>query len=222
MHAKLVLPIALLIFLVASGCTTSPDTPPATGSLAVSSDPPGSEIYLDGVYRGTTPSTIPEIPAGTHSLELRYLGYSSWSATVEILGGRALSIHRTLDPIVIPTTVPTTLPPPAPTPEPDPLLGCWELNTQKGGVYFLEFQREGSGGLSFISDTGSTLYFTPIGWHQDPASGIIYASGGPNPHNTSEIIQMEFEYDEGADILYSRVTRYFPLVAPFVRVPCQA
>ena len=215
MIQKLVLAIIILLFVIASGCTTSPDTPPATGSLAVSSDPPGSEIYLDGVYRGTTPSTIPEIPAGTHSLELRYHGYSSWSAMVEILGGEKLSMNATLDPVVIPTTVPTTLPTPTPTPEPDPLLGCWEMAVDKGdgGAYILELQSGGLGRLSAISSTGSKSI--PIDWYQDPGSTTIYVSGF-NPWGENKLMELEFEYHKNADVL---TTPDFPV--PFERIPCE-
>ena len=213
MIQKLVLAV-IFLFVIASGCITSPDTPPATGSLAISSDPPGSEIYLDGVYRGTTPSTIPDLPAGTHTLELRYRGYSSWSASVEIIGGEKLSMTATLDPIVVPTVIPTTVPTPTPTPEPDPLLGCWEMKVDKGGggAYILELQSGGLGRLSAISSTGSKSI--SIDWYQDPGSTTIYVSG-INPWSSDGFLEMEFEYNKNADVL---TTPDFSL--PFERIPC--
>ena len=213
MYRKLVL-VFILLFVISSGCTTPQPTPPATGSLTISSNPPGSEIYLDGVYRGTTPSLIPDLPPGIYTLELRYQGYSSWSATVEILGGEKLSMNGTLDPIVIPTTVPTTAPTPTPTPEPDPLLGCWESKVNKGdgGAYVLELQSGGLGRLSAKSSTGTKSIV--IDWYQDPGSNTIYVSGF-NPWSSDGFLEMEFEYHKHADYL---TTPDFPL--PFERVSC--
>jgi hypothetical protein len=214
MYRKLLIPLAILFFIVSSGCTTPQPTPPATGSLAISSNPPGSEIYLDGVYRGTTPSTVPDVTEGSHTLELRYREYSSWSTSIEISGGTKLAINATLTPIFTPTMIPTTVPTPTPTPEPDPLLGCWEMAVDKGdgGAYILELQSGGLGRLSAISSTGSKSI--AIDWYQDPGSTTIYVSG-INPWSSNELMELEFEYHKNADYL---TTPDFPI--PFERVPC--
>jgi hypothetical protein len=44
---------------------------PRTGSLRVTSDPPGATVLLDGESRGTAPLDLSDIPAGQHTLELR-------------------------------------------------------------------------------------------------------------------------------------------------------
>jgi hypothetical protein len=42
----------------------------AVGSLAVSSEPPGAKVILDGQRRGVTPLTIDDVPAGSHQVVL--------------------------------------------------------------------------------------------------------------------------------------------------------
>ena len=44
---------------------------PATGSLSVVSDPPGSAVVVDGTTRGQTPLTIRELAAGRHDVLVR-------------------------------------------------------------------------------------------------------------------------------------------------------
>ncbi len=186
MYRKMVLLILILLLVISSGCTTSSNTQTTdettTGSLTISSSPPGSEIYLDGVYRGTTPLTISDVPEGFHTLELQCHGYSSWSTSVEINGGTELSMNATLAPIVVPTTIPTTVPTTMPTPTPDsnPILGCWKMEFSKGGgihAYILELQSGGSGRYSFDESVS-----VEITWSQDPNSAVVYAFY-TNPNN---------------------------------------
>ncbi|MBL8954664.1 MAG: serine/threonine protein kinase [Myxococcaceae bacterium] len=66
-----------------------PELPAAVataGSVAVSSEPP-TELFVDGVHRGTTPLTL-ELQPGAHRLELKEerLGLS-WSRTVDVSAG---------------------------------------------------------------------------------------------------------------------------------------
>jgi len=48
-----------------------------TGSLEITSTPRGVSIYLNGIYKGTTPLTVPEIRAGTYTLEGEMDGYET-------------------------------------------------------------------------------------------------------------------------------------------------
>ncbi len=48
---------------------------PAKGSIAVSSDPPGAVVYLDGESKGDTPLFIYGVIVGQHSLRLMKPGY---------------------------------------------------------------------------------------------------------------------------------------------------
>jgi len=47
------------------------------GSLFITSNPPGAQIYVDNIDTGyTTPSTVPNIAQGNHTYKLTLLGYS--------------------------------------------------------------------------------------------------------------------------------------------------
>ncbi|MDP3565458.1 MAG: PEGA domain-containing protein [Methanoregula sp.] len=59
---------------------------PAFGSIAVTSTPPGANVYLDNAYRGFTPLTLDAIPNGNHAVILRFDGYDEYSRTVEVRG----------------------------------------------------------------------------------------------------------------------------------------
>jgi hypothetical protein len=75
----------LIVFVLLSGCVSSPDS--GKGTLILTSSPSGSEIYLDNQYRGTTPVTIPDVDVGTHLLEYRHTGYKSWSTSITAPSG---------------------------------------------------------------------------------------------------------------------------------------
>lgn len=51
----------------------APAAMPATGTLAITTDPPGAMAIIDGQPSGTTPVTV-TLPAGAHSVELRGAG----------------------------------------------------------------------------------------------------------------------------------------------------
>ena len=83
----LIVPIIffVMVFVVLSGCIT--ESSPKTGSVQFASQPTGAQIYLDSQYRGSTPTTLTEIEAGTHAVELRYTGYENWNAMMTISPG---------------------------------------------------------------------------------------------------------------------------------------
>jgi PEGA domain/SmpA / OmlA family len=61
---------------------TQPDS--ASAIVALQSDPPGAEIYLDGQLVGSTPSTL-QIASGNHQLALRLAGFQDWTRDLHIL-----------------------------------------------------------------------------------------------------------------------------------------
>ena len=54
--------------------------------LNISSSPSGAEVYLDGEYRGTTPTKLKNVEAGKYKLELSKKGYKSLSEKIKIKG----------------------------------------------------------------------------------------------------------------------------------------
>jgi formylglycine-generating enzyme required for sulfatase activity len=58
-----------------------------TGSISVSSSPSGAGIYLDGIYRGTTPMTIETVSAGSHIVTLNLTDYQDLSQAISAKAG---------------------------------------------------------------------------------------------------------------------------------------
>ncbi len=77
--------IIVIVFVFLSGCISDPVS--QKGTLNCTSSPSGSEIYLDNQFHGTTPVTIPDVVAGSHTLEYRHSGYKSWSTVITVTPG---------------------------------------------------------------------------------------------------------------------------------------
>jgi PKD domain/PEGA domain len=59
-----------------------------TGSLAVITDPPGAEIFMDGDFKGVSPVTIPGLSPGTHAVLLTLKEYENATTNISINGGQ--------------------------------------------------------------------------------------------------------------------------------------
>ena len=84
-----------------SRSSVSADLQPATttGSLSISSNPPGSSVYLDGLYKGITPVTLTGIAAGTHAVQLDHAGFYDWRSPVTVPSGGKNTLMGTLNPL---------------------------------------------------------------------------------------------------------------------------
>jgi len=71
------------------------ETKAGTGSLTISSDPTGAEIYIDGKFVGQTPSTI-QLPSGSHRIEVKLQGKQEWQRDLEVLKDSQLTLHPIL------------------------------------------------------------------------------------------------------------------------------
>ena len=105
--------LLVIILVLITGCMTPvpKDTPSdiqVTGSVEVSSTPTGAEVYLDNVYKGTTPVTIVEQP-GYHIIELRLRDRQLWSKSIQIVGGTKVYIDTALAPVPVLTSLQTTI-----------------------------------------------------------------------------------------------------------------
>jgi hypothetical protein len=81
------------------------------GQLAVVSSPSGAAVYLDNVFRGLTPMTIPGVPVGSHTLLIRESGgYQDWTTSVQVLEGETAQVSATLVKTGATTTVTTSAP----------------------------------------------------------------------------------------------------------------
>ena len=175
-------PLLLITLILIAGCTTpapqdKPAEIPATGFVEVSSTPPGAEVYLDTMYRGTTPVTVID-QAGSHTLELRLRDHQSWSKSIRIDAGTRAYVDTVLVPVTVITSLPMTVPAtrtatvpttrprlttpatpsPAPTQTPTPwprtFLGCFK------------FESHGWTG------TGESVNVTEIWWFQPAGVGL--------------------------------------------------
>lgn len=85
--------------------TTHPTPEPGKGSISVSSNPSGAEVYIDNVYHGLTPVTITSVDPGSRVVKLQLAGYTPWQATVQVNSGQSTPVEATLQPQ--PTSAPT-------------------------------------------------------------------------------------------------------------------
>jgi len=67
--------------------TSQPTMQAGTGSLSVTTTPPGALVYIDGKMKGITPSTIPGLSPGTHTIKIILDGHQDLETTTEISGG---------------------------------------------------------------------------------------------------------------------------------------
>ncbi|WP_165074851.1 PEGA domain-containing protein [Methanogenium sp. MK-MG] len=66
--------------------------PDTTGQIVVSSTPSGAEVLLDNTFKGITPVTLSDIPAGTHVVTVKQTGYTDASQTVTVTGGQSTTV----------------------------------------------------------------------------------------------------------------------------------
>jgi PKD repeat protein len=72
-------------------------TSAVTGTLNLSSIPPGAEITIDNTdQQKVTPQTIQNIPTGSHSLKLTLAGYQDYTTTFIINAGLVTVLKPTL------------------------------------------------------------------------------------------------------------------------------
>jgi hypothetical protein len=73
-----------------TGTGTLPQGTPAGGfgSLAVTTSPPGAQVYVDSALKGITPTTIPGLSSGTHTIILKMDGFQDLTTTITITTGQ--------------------------------------------------------------------------------------------------------------------------------------
>lgn len=81
-----------------SGDVLSRKNPGRVGSLTVTTNPSGAGIYIDQVFRGTTPNRIGGLPEGSHILEVAMDGYQNETMEAYITPDRGTSFDISLNP----------------------------------------------------------------------------------------------------------------------------
>jgi hypothetical protein len=64
------------------------------GSLSISTNPSGASVYLDGNYKGETPTNISKVVVGNHTIKLTKFGYDDVIRTVSASVGETHSLHE--------------------------------------------------------------------------------------------------------------------------------
>ncbi|MGB8541950.1 MAG: PEGA domain-containing protein [Candidatus Acidiferrales bacterium] len=67
-----------------------------TGALILSSEPTGSEIYVDGKFVGDTPATI-SLASGAHQITIKSTGKKDWSHEIEVMKGSQVTLRAVFD-----------------------------------------------------------------------------------------------------------------------------
>jgi serine protease Do len=78
--------------------TSSSSVADAVGTVSVSSEPDGAEIFVDDKFLGNAPATL-KLPAGPHNILLKFPGHADWRRTLEVLKSSKTSLKAALDPI---------------------------------------------------------------------------------------------------------------------------
>src|SRR6266446_5499658 len=71
--------------------------PDAVGTVSISSDPDGAEIFVDEKFHGNTPATL-KLSAGSHGILLKFPGHADWRRTLQVLKSSKTSLKAVLDP----------------------------------------------------------------------------------------------------------------------------
>src|SRR5712692_502552 len=77
--------------------TSASSLPDAVGTVSVSSEPDGAEIFVDDRFLGNAPATL-KLSAGPHSILLKFPGHADWRRTLEVLKSSKTSLKAALDP----------------------------------------------------------------------------------------------------------------------------
>ncbi|HLK05378.1 MAG TPA: trypsin-like peptidase domain-containing protein, partial [Candidatus Acidoferrum sp.] len=80
----------------AAAASVEPPQPEGTGTISITSDPDGAEIFVDEKFFGNAPATL-KLPVGTHSIDLKIPGRPDWRRTLEVLKGNKVSLKATFD-----------------------------------------------------------------------------------------------------------------------------
>ena len=72
-------------------------TPVSTGSLVVTSDPTGAEIFIDDGFNGVSPLTISGLVPGTHTVTAKLQGYTDTSTNITVIAGQTARTQLSLE-----------------------------------------------------------------------------------------------------------------------------
>ncbi len=72
-----------------------------TGTLLLET-PPGAQVFVDGVFKGTTPFSAPlALPAGTHRVDIKKAGFNAWTNAVFVPEDETVRLAISLVPVSV-------------------------------------------------------------------------------------------------------------------------
>lgn len=77
--------------------TSSTVTLDGAGTVTISSEPDGAEIFVDDKFLGNAPATV-RLSAGSHAVVLKFPGHGDWRRTLEVLKSSKVTLKATLEP----------------------------------------------------------------------------------------------------------------------------
>ena len=81
----------------ASPANSATVMPALEGTVSITSDTEGAEIFVDSVGRGHAP-TIIKLPAGRHSVQLVLAGHKDWVSEIELKGDAIVNVSAVFQP----------------------------------------------------------------------------------------------------------------------------
>jgi hypothetical protein len=85
--------------LTAAGKPTVAATVPGDrGAIQANSTPSGARVAIDGLFKGTTPFSITDVPAGPHTVRFSLDGYVEREQSVEVRAGQTATLSANLTP----------------------------------------------------------------------------------------------------------------------------
>ena len=105
-------PVARNVTFAVEGQRVTVNLTIQTGSVSISSVPPGAIIYLDNNYQGVTPQSVGNIPFGSHVVKLTLGNYQDWTGNVELTAGSpTASVNAVLNPVPLTYSMTNTFDP---------------------------------------------------------------------------------------------------------------
>jgi hypothetical protein len=74
----------------------SPTQETATGTVNVTSNPDGAEVYADGQFVGSCPAVL-KLKPGKHTVSVKLSGYRDWSREISVEPGSEVRLAATLE-----------------------------------------------------------------------------------------------------------------------------
>lgn len=70
---------------------SAPVSSETTGTVSITSDPSGADIFIDSVGKGRSPALV-KLVAGKHQVQLVLNGYKDWVSEVDVKGGSIVNV----------------------------------------------------------------------------------------------------------------------------------